>query len=210
MNSKKHIGKQFGRLLVTSFAFCKNRHYFWMCKCDCGKEKIIVIDSLISGKTRSCGCYRKESMTGLENRNYKHGEAGSRLYQAWEGIRARCLFPHHIKYRRYGGRGITICKEWINDFISFKKWSLKNGYDDRLEIDRIDNDGNYEPSNCRWITHKINTKNREVCDNFLFEGINYTLPELALKFGINKNTLASRIYSYKWSLEKALLTPIKK
>jgi hypothetical protein len=207
MDINKHIGKQFGKLIVLEFAFVRNRHYYWKCKCECGIEKNIVIDSLLSGKTNSCGCYRKENMMGVKNRNYKHGEGSSRLYQVWMDMRIRCLNPNSIFYKRYGGRGIKICDEWENNFISFRKWAVVNGYDDKLEIDRINNNGDYCPENCRWISHKENTKNRECCNNFLFDGIHYTLPELAVKFKINKNTLASRIYSYGWSLHEALSHP---
>lgn len=108
-----------------------------------------------SGATISCGCYHKDE---LSKRIKKHGYSETRLYSIWHGMKCRCFTKNHIAYAYYGGRGISICDEWL-DFMKFRKWALLNGYSDNLEIDRIDNALGYEPNNCRWVTHAENMKN---------------------------------------------------
>ena len=121
----------------------------WECECKCGKNITVKSDSLLSGHTVSCGC--KKKIHGKSNKE--------RLYQTWKNMRQRCNNPNRSDYKRYGGRGITICDEW-NDYNTFRDWALSNGYADNLSIDRIDVNGNYEPSNCRWVDAKIQANNR--------------------------------------------------
>ena len=147
---------QFGNLTVIKRADkTYNGNYKWWCFCQCGAVKAILGDSLKSGKTQSCGCFQREITSKT---NSKHKLRHSRLYSIWCGMKQRCLYLNHTGWSRYGGRGITICEEWLNDFKAFYDWAMSHGYQDNLTIDRINNDGNYEPSNCQWLTVSENTK----------------------------------------------------
>lgn len=154
------LGKRFGRLTVIKrVENTKLGDAQWLCQCDCGNKKVILGKSLRIGSTRSCGCLlsecSKERMTKLMT---KHGKSNSRLYRVWASMKDRCNSPTYKEYYNYGGRGISVCEEW-QKFEPFYKWAMVNGYKKGLEIDRIDNDGNYEPNNCRWVTRKQNTRN---------------------------------------------------
>jgi hypothetical protein len=106
-----------------------------------------------------------------------HGGTGTRLYKRWADMRNRCLYEKHSKYHRYGGRGITVCEEWITNFAAFRDWALASGYASDLEIDRIDNNGHYTPRNCRWVTHEKNCRNRENTVLLTLDGESKTLQE---------------------------------
>ena len=154
---------RFGRLTAVKKVGTKGSgrgsKAIWLCRCDCGNEKEILRNSLVSGTTKSCGCLEKEIKSTM---HLKHGMAKSRLWNIWTGMRDRCSRSNNKDYQRYGGRGIRVCPEWDSDFRNFYDWSMGNGYSDELTIDRIDNDGNYEPSNCRWVTRKEQTRIRSI------------------------------------------------
>lgn len=139
----------------------------------------------------------------------KHGLNETRIYKTWVRMKVRCYNQNHDRYKNYGGRGITVCDEWKNDFKKFYEWAMKNGYSDDLTIDRIDVNGNYEPSNCRWITNKEQCNNRRNNHFITYNGKTQTVSEWAEEIGLDYNTLLVRINRLHWDIEKALTTPLR-
>lgn len=150
-------GKVFGRLSVVG---CDgpNREgaITWMCECECGNSVSLRGSDLKRGFVKSCGCLAKEIVA---RRNKKHGGSSTRVYRIWQAMLDRTGNPRASRYSYYGGRGITVCEDW-KDFATFRSWAMANGYSDDLSIDRVNNDGNYQPENCRWATQKMQVQNR--------------------------------------------------
>lgn len=156
-------GQRFGRLTVLHFDHNDGHGCaMWKCICDCGRETIVAAGNLRSGSVKSCGCLK---MDLLKSHFCKHGRYKERLYQVWASIKTRCYNTHDPNFKLYGSRGISMCDEWRHDYAAFRDWAMANGYDPdaprgQCTIDRIDNDGNYEPSNCRWVSMAVQAQNK--------------------------------------------------
>ena len=160
MHIKDITGEHFGMLtVICRLENSKGGSSRWLCMCDCGQQAIVRTHGLTSGSTKSCGCLRRKNMTALGYARKKY-DSNSRLYHIWRGMKQRCLNKNAQRFKDYGGRGITICEEWRDDFQAFYDWATANGYSDDLSIDRIYNDKGYSPDNCRWATMEEQRNNR--------------------------------------------------
>lgn len=158
-------GQRFGRLTAIEPVY--NEVTYWRCLCDCGKETLVRMSNLRSGHAASCGCASSRQYRGKDNPSYKHGHVHCRLYAVWESMKQRCENPKNDAYKNYGGRGVSVCDEW-HDFSIFEKWAISSGYDEnaphgKCTIDRINVNGNYEPSNCRWVDMSVQRQNQRRC-----------------------------------------------
>ena len=206
MNRLDLTNKEYGRLLVLSLAYTKNGRTFWNCKCSCGNKKVILGKDLQNGNIRSCGCLRVETS---RRRMTTHGATASRLYNIWTSMKARCETSKKQKFiKDYQNRGIKICAEW-HDFSVFQKWALENGYKDNLSIDRIDNNGNYCPENCRWADSFTQANNKRNNRWLTYNNKTQTIAQWARELGMDYNTLEQRI-RMGWSVEKAFNKPMCK
>lgn len=197
-------GQKFGRLTALEARREKHKKTKWLCRCECGVEKLVYLNLLIAGYTRSCGCLQKEEAS---KRFKKHGLRKTELYQTWKTMRTRCTNPNRHSYKRYGGRGIKVCKEW-DDYGKFYNWSMDNGYKKGLTLDRIDNNGNYTPENCRWATPVIQANNTSRNVRVSIDGVERTLAEHAKFNNINDGTIRSR---YKKGIRgKELIKPVRR
>lgn len=199
-------GQKFGRLTVIERVEdhvkpSGRRATQWLCKCDCGNKIIVRASNLKSGHTNSCGCLNKER---VKETSTKHRMSHSRIYNIWSHMKQRCLDKNSNDYNDYGGRGINVCNEWL-EFEPFCKWSTENGYNDSLTIDRINVNGNYEPSNCRWVSMKTQQNNKRNNNYITYDGKTQTLTQWSEELNINYDTLNSRI-SRGWSIDRAFNT----
>jgi hypothetical protein len=157
-------GVRFGRLVAISPVYQRRGKWYWACDCDCGNMTVVVGSDIKNGVTTSCGCVQKESMTrvGMGNSGKYAGliKYPKRLYEIWDGMKKRCYDKNRKSYRWYGKRGIKICQDWLDNYLLFKEWAVMNGYERKLTIDRVDNDGNYHPDNCRFITRSENSRRK--------------------------------------------------
>lgn len=177
------VGDKFGHLTVIDNhkhwihrkSKNKERDMAVLCECDCENKtkKFIKVYDLTSERVTSCGCL-------LEH----HGLSHTKVYQQWEGMKKRCNNPHHVAYKNYGGRGISVCDEWNKSFASYYKWLIDNGYKDGLTIERIDNDGDYCPENCTLISRAEQQKNRRICINMTYNGQTKILADWSRESGI--------------------------
>jgi hypothetical protein len=198
-------GKVFGKLTVFGYSH-SNKYAYWKCLCECGKESIVRSSHLLTGAIKTCGCSwsengKKTIKVALEAHK-KYGEyANSRLYTIWKSMKERCSDK---KNKDYGGRGITICSEWANNFLAFYNWAMANGYSDDLSIDRMDNDGNYCPENCRWSDKTTQANNTRKNVYITYCGETKSMAQWAKEFDIPVSTFCRWIKNGK-NIEEIIL-----
>lgn len=188
-------GQRFGMLTVLPYAGkSKHKHTIWLCKCDCGNEKVIDGQHLKQGNTRSCGCLEKYNRSIFGTRSKRtHQMKNTRIYHIWQGAKNRVFNKNDEHWLAYGGRGITMCKEWATSFEHFCAWAFANGYSENLTIDRIDVNGNYCPENCRWVTNAEQQRNKRNNRYYTYNGKTQLIPAWAKEFGVTDSTIRSRI-----------------
>lgn len=199
------VGKRFGRLTVKGRVPNPNgKAIRLICSCVCGKKAVVFAGNITRGHTLSCGCLRIENIT-------KHGYVNHSLYSVWKGMKARCLNPRCRKYSDYGGRGIAICPSWLDPY-PFILWALAHGYRKGLTLDRRNNNGNYTPRNCRFVSRKVQQRNRRNTVLLRFRGVTRPIDDWldmprVKRLGVDKNILRSRL-RYGWSVKQALTLPV--
>lgn len=206
MKFKNLVGQKFGRLLVIERATSEKGHTRWLCRCDCGKECIVYGSSLKSNNTRSCGCYKVENAKKLYSTVRQNDK---KLYSVWNGIKQRCLNKNSKSYHNYGGRGIKIDEKWADNYESFYNWAISSGYKKGLEIDRIDNNGDYCESNCRFVNKETQANNKRNVKLYTINGETKSLPQWCRDYNIDYYLVRQRVYKLGWSIENALSCPPK-
>ena len=178
------IGRRFAKLVVLKeHPERGNGHVQWECICDCGTKSIVQGVHLVSGHTQTCGCSR---MKHLQTVNVTHGMSKTGLYHIWSSMKSRCYYKKNVSFYRYGRRGISVCREW-EKFENFYEWAINNGYKPGLSIDRIDNNGNYEPSNCKWSTIIEQANNMSSNKKMEHNGKTKTIAEWCRVYGMKRD-----------------------
>lgn len=206
---KDETGNVYGRLTVLYRApdkiygsKKKVRKVCWHCICECGNKCDVIGESLRQGLTKSCGCYNYECQKDPNLKHHIHGMRNTRLYDIWRGMKKRCYLVTNDNYKDYGTRGITVCDEWKDNFENFANWAYENGYQEDLTIDRIDNDGNYSPENCRWATNAEQQRNKRNNHLITFNNETYCLSEWSEITGHSRYFIL--YWERKGDLQKAL------
>lgn len=185
------IGMRFGSLVVKSkLNINRHREMEWLCICDCGNSHKATSNRLTTGKTTCChACAMKK----ISISNSKNGVEPKKLYNAFTNMKTRCYNKNYFLFHRYGGRGITVCDEWRNDFSAFRKWAFENGWDESLTLDRIDNDKGYSPQNCRWVNKTAQDNNRSTNRYLEHNGERDTLANWSRRLNIPYYVLQHRM-----------------
>lgn len=196
------INQKFGKLTVISSAPSNKRgQAMWVCQCECGNKIIALGNSLRNGHSKSCGCTRNEKIRKL---NLSHNMSNTRIYKIWQDLKARCYNPNNKEYKNYGARGITVCSLWKDSFENFYNWAMANGYNESLTIDRINVNGNYEPSNCRWADSYLQANNRRNTHYVSYNGEVDSLENMCRKLNVNSKIIRYRMNYKKISFQQAV------
>lgn len=196
------VGQTFTYLTVVSYVGYDGQYHRYECVCVCGKQRTLLRSNLVTGNTKSCGCKTEELLVAART---KHGMRDSHVYRVWAAMVARCTNPHHTAYARYGGRGITVCPQWIASFATFLR-DMKEPPTPQHQIDRRKNAGNYEPGNCRWVTRTINGRNTRRNVEITINGQTKCIAEWAEITGLCDETIRYR-YRTGWPTERILEKP---
>lgn len=198
---KNILNQKFGRLtVIEKLGSDKHQEQLWKCRCDCGQEVIVNTISLTSGNTKSCGCYKTELIQKL---NYKHGQSHTRLYYVWQAMIRRCYKENEQSYKNYGARGIKVCNKWKKDYKEFYNWAMQNGYKEGLSIERINNNRNYEPNNCKWATSKEQSYNTRRNQYIEYNSEKITITEACKKTKIPLTNVYSKARRKQLTLQEA-------
>jgi len=215
INHNDLIGRKFGRWTILEFAYKKGKYSYYKCICDCGTEKNVLLNSLKYNKSKSCGCYNKETMSKTMT---THGMRKTRFYNIWNHMKHRCYNKNVKDYKYYGERGIKVCAHWLESFENFRDdmyesylEHVKQFGEKNTTIDRFpDQNGNYELTNVRWATYKEQSNNQRSNHFLTFNGQTMTMTQWAKKINSSLDILNGRINRQGWSTKKALTTPIRK
>lgn len=198
MRLRDLTGQKFGRLTVLERGDSLGRvGVYWKCKCECGNECTVHGNAIVRGHTKSCGCLAVETSKNAKS----HGLSSTKEYKIWKAMRRRCYGKNTENYHRYGGRGVRVCEEW-SEFSNFYKWCGENGYKEGLTIDRIDNDGDYCPENCRWVDKITQGNNKSNNRRILYKGEELTLMQIERRTGIDHRTIGKRLDA-GWTVEQS-------
>ena len=199
-------GEKYHKLTAIKRVENINGRVTWEFRCDCGNTIYLNKDRVLAGNDHSCGCQKRKQCGSL---NYIHGKTDTPLYEIWKSMKQRCCNQNVSNYHNYGGRGIKVCDEWMRDFKAFYDWAITNGWKKGLSIDRINNDGDYSPSNCKWSTRTEQLNNTRQNKLLSYKGKIQTISQWAREIGMKEETLRTRL-NLGWDVEKALTTPIRK
>lgn len=202
-------GRRFGRLTAVRRAPNDGRRTMWHCKCECGNDVVVRAENLKSGNTKSCGCIERDFPNAT-----KHGMSKTRLAAVYNAMKQRCYNENSSGYYLYGGRGIKVCDEWLQDKTAFFDWAIANGYDDsspqtECSLDRVDVNAGYSPENCRWVDSYTQANNTRKNKHYYYNGENRTLAEWSRSSGIPYSALYARVATLGWTIEDAINTPLK-
>lgn len=199
---KTLVGQKLGRWVVVGDAGSRGERRLWLCRCECGTERRVLGGALTSGSSRSCGCLQRERAAAA---NTTHGMIDSAVYKVWEGMKGRCLNSRASEYHNYGGRGISVCDQWL----SFELFLQDMGHPPAgFTLERIDNNAGYSKANCRWATRAEQARNQRRNRFLTYEGVTFCLTDWAARQGLSPKTLLRRL-GLGWPLAKALSQPIE-
>lgn len=202
------VGQTFNALTAVKLIGRRNKHTVYLCKCKCGKETEVLSNNLRRGHTKSCGCESEKNKAKFVESSTSHGLSNHPLFESWIGMRNRCYYKKHNRYKNYGGKGITVCDEWKDNFQAFYDWAIKNGWEKGLSIDRKKNYLNYCPENCKFSTTGEQNRNRTSNKQITIEGVTKILIEWSEVSGVKYETIRKRLKN-GWSAKEAVFDKIK-